>query len=220
MQHQSADLIGETTVKKSILATSALALGLAITATTATAAFAHDSGEERPTLAAVLLSDKEHDDADGFDNNSWDYDIVTQAVLAFPDLSAAASDPGASLTAFLPTDQAFKRLVRDLTGTWPQSEKATFDAVVGLGLDTVKTVLTYHIVPAKISYRTARKSNGAELTTLQGGVITVKAKRGYVSLIDQDPDSRDPSVVQPNIGGEASNGFAHGIDRVLRPINL
>jgi uncharacterized surface protein with fasciclin (FAS1) repeats len=219
MQHQSDYLIGEVTVKKSILATSALALGLAITATTATAASAHDS-EERPTLAAVLLSDKEHDDADGFDDNGWDYDIVTQAVLAFPDLTAAASDPNASLTAFLPTDNAFKRLVRDLTGTWPHSEKATFDAVVGLGLDTVKTVLTYHIVPSKISYRTARKSNGAELTTLQGGVITVKARRGYVSLIDQDPDSRDPSVVQPNVGGEAANGFAHGIDRVLRPIDL
>jgi uncharacterized surface protein with fasciclin (FAS1) repeats len=94
------------------------------------------------------------------------------------------------------------------------------DAVVGLGLDTVKTVLTYHIIPAKISYRTARKSNGAELTTLQRGVITVKARHGSVSLIDQDPGSRDPSVVRPNIGGEAANGFAHGIDRVLRPIDL
>jgi uncharacterized surface protein with fasciclin (FAS1) repeats len=204
-------------VKKSILATIALALGLATAATATTAASA---AEVRPTLAAVLLSDKEHDDADGFDSNSWDYDIVTQAVLAFPDLTAAASDPNASLTAFLPTDQAFKRLVKDLTGTWPHSEKATFDAVVGLGLDTVKTVLTYHIVPSKISYRTARRSNGAELTTLQGGVITVKARGGNVRLIDQDPDARNPSVVQPNIGGEAQNGFAHGIDRVLRPIDL
>jgi uncharacterized surface protein with fasciclin (FAS1) repeats len=219
MQHLSVHLIGEVTVKKSTLATSALALGLAISVAAATSASATRS-EESPTLAAVLLSDKEHDDANGFDHNGWDYDIVTQAVLAFPDLTAAASDPAASLTAFLPTDQAFKRLVRDLTGTWPQSEKATFDAVVGLGLDTVKTVLTYHIVPSKISYRTARKSNGAELATLQGAVVTVKARRGYVSLIDQDPDSRDPSVVQPNIGGEASNGFAHGIDRVLRPIDL
>ena len=144
-------------------------------------------------------------------------------MLAFPDLTAAVSDPAAQLTVFLPTDHAFKRLVKDLTGTWPSSEKATFDAVVGLGLDTVKTVLTYHIVPgAKIDYRTARKSNGAELTTLQGGKITVAVK-GWgrrVTLVDLDPDARNPRVVQPNIGGEALNGFAHGIDRVLRPLDL
>ena len=32
--------------------------------------------------------------------------------------------------------------------------------------------------------------------------------------------NRNPIVIRPNIGGEASNGFAHGIDRVLRPIDL
>jgi uncharacterized surface protein with fasciclin (FAS1) repeats len=204
-------------VKKRFLAAAAIALGVGLTATTATSASANRAPR---TLAEVLLADSAHDDADGFDHSNWDYDIVTQAVLAFPDLTAAASDPNAALTAFLPNDYAFKRLVKDLTGNWPSSEKETFDAVVGLGLDTVKTVLTYHIVPSKISYRTARKSNGAELTTLQGGIVTVKVKWGTVGLIDQDPDARDPRVVQPNIGGEATNGFAHGIDRVLRPIDL
>ena len=206
------------------------ALAAAISAAVATPASAHESEREhRPaptpslTLAEVLLSDSSSDDADGFDHNGGDYDIVTQAVLAFPDLTAAASDPAAQLTVFLPTDNAFKRLVKELTGTWPSSEKATFEAVVGLGLDTVKTVLAYHIVPgAKIGYRTARRSDGAELTTLQGGKITVDV-RGWgrrVFLVDLDPDARDPRVVQPNVGGEALNGFAHGIDRVLRPLDL
>jgi uncharacterized surface protein with fasciclin (FAS1) repeats len=205
-------------MKKPVLAAAAIVLGLGLTATIASSASA--AHPPSATLAQVLLSDK-GDDANGFDRNNHDYDIVTQAVLAFPDLTAAASDPAASLTVFLPTDLAFKRLVSDLTGKWPASEKATFDAVVGLGLDTVKTVLTYHIVPAKISYRDALKSNGAKLTSLQGGDITVKVShRRSVTLIDLDPNARNPVVVQANVGGEALNGFAHGIDRVLRPVDL
>ena len=82
----------------------------------------------RPTLAEVLLADSGRDDAAGFDRNWFDYDIVTQAVLLFPDLVAAASDPSAQLTVFLPNDRAFRRLVHDLTGTWPRTEQATFDA--------------------------------------------------------------------------------------------
>ena len=45
-------------------------------------------------------------------------DIATQAVLLFPDLVSAASDPNSSLTVFLPNDLAFRTLVHDLTGTW------------------------------------------------------------------------------------------------------
>ena len=47
------------------------------------------------TLADVLLADAGRDDAAGFDKRWFDYDIVTQAVLLFPDLVAAASDPDA-----------------------------------------------------------------------------------------------------------------------------
>ena len=42
-----------------------------------------------PTLAQILLADRVLDDADGFDRFSLDFDIVTQAVLAFPDLTEA-----------------------------------------------------------------------------------------------------------------------------------
>jgi uncharacterized surface protein with fasciclin (FAS1) repeats len=192
--------------------------------TTSGTVSAHGGGE-RPTLAQILLADSSRDDADGFDRNWFDYDIVTQALLLFPDLVAAASDPAAQLTAFLPNDRAFRRLVHDLTGTWPRTEQDTFDAVAGLGVDTVKTVLTYHIVAGPpISYRAALQSNGAELTTLQGATIGVQVQRffllHYVQLVDKDPDARDPIVIQPQVGGQASNGYAHGIDQVLRPIDL
>jgi uncharacterized surface protein with fasciclin (FAS1) repeats len=205
-------------MKKKILAAASAAV--AIGAFAPTAASAEGSA---PTLAEVLLSDSADDDANGFDHNWHDYDIVTQAVLAFPDLTAAASDPSASLTAFLPNDRAFRRLVREITGQRPKSEQAAFDAVVSLGLDTVKTVLTYHLVGSKISYDAALQSNGAVLPTLQGGTIEVKVRGKWcptIRLIDADTDDRDPRVIDPNIGGEASNGFAHGIDRVLRPVDL
>ena len=178
-----------------------------------------------PTLAEVLLADSASDNEDGFDRRSYDYDIVTQAVLLFPDLVEAASNPDAELTAFLPNDRAFRRLVYELTGDWVRSEKKIFEAVASLGTDTVKSVLQYHIVPAKISYRDALAANGATLNTLlDGATIEVKVKSflwwKWVRLIDADTNDRNPLVIQPNIGGEAANGFAHGINRVLRPIDL
>ena len=63
-----------------------------------------------PTLAEIFLSD-----GNQFDLNPFDYDIVTEAVLLFPELVAAASDADAELTVFLPNDWAFRRLVADLT---------------------------------------------------------------------------------------------------------
>jgi uncharacterized surface protein with fasciclin (FAS1) repeats len=186
-----------------------------------------DGRESTPsrTLAETLLSDSAKDDADGFDHRWYDFDIVTQALLLYPDLVAAASNPDLDLTVFLPNDLAFRKLVQDLTGQRLGTEAEVFGAVAGLGLDTVKTVLTYHIiVGSAIDYRTARKSDGAVLTTLQSGTLTVDV-RGHrwwpiVRLVDNDPDDRDAIVVWPNVGGEATNGFAHGIDRVLRPIDL
>ena len=184
-------------------------------------------GEEQggeATLAQILLSDSAKDDAEGFDRRQWDYDIVTQAVLLFPDLAAAASDPDAELTVFLPNDASFKRLVREITGSWPKTEAEAFAAVVSLGTDTVLAVLQYHIVPNAISYRDAKASDGAVLATLLDGSSLTVDVRGrwwkYVELVDADGDDRDPIVVDPNVGGRASNGFAHGIDRVLRPIDL
>ncbi len=177
------------------------------------------------TIAAQLLSDSAGDDAAGFDTNWYDFDIVTEAVLLFPDLVDAASDPSASLTAFLPNDRAFQVLVLDLTGTWVDSEQGVFDAVASLGLPTVKTVLTYHLVPAKIAASDALAADGAELTTLQGGTIGVRVTEPALSLIhlvDLDPDDTDPFVVYSkfNYGGALANGFIHGIAFVLRPSDL
>jgi uncharacterized surface protein with fasciclin (FAS1) repeats len=195
-------------------------IGLGLVAAVAVPAVAPASAATRPTLAQILLSDSKKDAANGFDANPNDFDIVTQAVLAFPDLVTAASSPG-NLTVFLPTDYAFRRLLKDLTGTTIRKESDIFNAVVGLGLPTVEAVLKYHILGTRVDYATALKADGASLTTLGGGTITVDVtgrvfKR--VVLQDMDPDLRDPKVVVANI--RASNGIAHAIDRVLLPVNL
>lgn len=178
-------------------------------------------GTSSMSLAQILLSDSKKDGPNGFDRNPNDFDIVTQALLLFPDLVDAASNPG-DYTVFLPTDFAFRALVKDLTGQRLYKESDVFAAVASLGTDTVKTVLTYHIVPgARIDYAAALKSDGAALTTLQGGTITVDIQgKGFkrVVLMDADPDLRDPKVIVANI--KASNGIAHGINRVLLPVNL
>ncbi len=177
-----------------------------------------------PTIADVLLSDAAGD-KDGFDHNSRDYDIVTQAVLAFPDLTAAAANKDAELTVFAPNDYAFRMLVWDLTKKWYRTEAQTFAALVeAAGLPTIKTVLTYHIVPKAIPASVAITADGAELDTLQGGKITVDVIGGKkwkaIKLIDLDTNDRNPWVVQTDIGGKLENGYIHGISRVLRPVDL
>ena len=131
------------------------------------------------------------------------------------------ADGNVALTAFLPNDQAFRRLVEDLTGNWYRSEAKVFAAVASLGIDTVETVLLYHVVPgATVTYRQALAANGAELTTAQGGKITVRVYyRYFVRLVDADPDDANPWVVQPNIN-KGNKQIAHGINQVLRPVNL
>jgi hypothetical protein len=184
-------------------------------------ATAHTSGDR--SLAALLTSD-----GNTFDRNSRDYDVVTQAVLAV--LAAKPSSPVAvladgstPLTAFLPNDGAFRLLVKDLTGRWVTSERGVFEAVAGLGVDTVETVLLYHVVPgATITKSQARRANGAKLTTAQGGTITVKVPFRSVPLVilkDADRNDADPFVVRFNLN-KGNRQIAHGISLVLRPVDL
>lgn len=178
------------------------------------------------TIAEELLADSSGDDANGFDGDWYDFDIATQAVLLFPDLVAAASNPDASLTAFLPNDRAFQVLVYKLTGNIVWTEKEVFDGVASLGLPTVETVLTYHLIGSEISAADALAApKGTTLTTLQGGWIgvdVVSRDTSSIILRDQDPNADDPGITfsKFNYGGKLTNGFIHGITLVLRPADL
>ena len=179
-----------------ILAASALALG-AVQAT-APAASAKAAGED--SLAALLTSD-----GNTFDKNKNDFDIVTEAALAIvaakPDSPVALlADGSQRLTVFAPTDEAFRLLAKDLTGKTIKSEKKIFDALVDLaGVDTIETVLLYHVVPGKtLTSNKVLKANGAKLTTAQGGKITVKVKtQAERERHAQGPATRTPRTRRP-----------------------
>jgi uncharacterized surface protein with fasciclin (FAS1) repeats len=180
----------------------------------------HDPGTA--SLAALLSRD-----GAGFDRNPNDFDILDNAVTTV--LTAKPSSPVAvladgsvALTAFLPTDQAFRRLASDLTGHSYRNESKVFSVLAEqLGVDTIENVLLYHVVPgATITYRQAQASNGATLTTaLEGATVTVKVVRCQVRLVDADPDAANPVVVRKNLN-RGNLQIAHGISRVLRPVDL
>ena len=168
--------------------------------------------------------------ADGtkLDRNWEDFDIVEKAaltVLGAKPTSAVGvlADGSVRLTAFVPTDRAFRRLVHDLTGKTLSSEKKVFDAVATLGVDTIETVLLYHVVPgATITAKKALAADGAKLKTAQGGNIRVDVRQGsHIFLLDKDPDDLNPRVkaglADVNKGNKQ---IAHGINRVLRPVDL
>jgi hypothetical protein len=117
-------------------------------------------------------------------------------------------------------------LVREITHRRAlPTERQAFTAVAGLGIDTVETVLLYHVVPgATIDRRTALRSDGAALTTALGPAVTVDVRRYWgwfkqLRLIDADTNDRNPRGVRFDIN-KGNRQIAHAIDRVLRPIDL
>ena len=204
-----------------------LALPLAIVAPAANASAAVSEPSGTRSLAEVLTAD-----GNQFDRNYYDYDIVTEAVLAVIAADTDGNSPvrlladgTVPLTAFIPNDRAFQVLVKDLTGRWVRDESAVFSAVAGLGIDTVENVLLYHVVPgATLTSRDAVGANGAQLTTALGPTIGVRVLSKWLPIIqlrDQDPDDVDPFVNPFALDVNRGNAqIAHGITFVLRPANL
>ncbi|BDZ41838.1 hypothetical protein GCM10025865_11370 [Paraoerskovia sediminicola] len=195
-------------------------LGLAV------APAAHAAPTGTTSLAEVLASD-----GDTFDRNWYDYDILDQAVAAVlaakPDSPVAVlADGTVPLTAFLPNDRAFQWLALDLDRRWYRSEEQVLTAIATkVGIDAVEQVLLYHVVPgATIDSATALASDGAALTTAQGGTFTVDVlskKRAIVRLKDKDRNDFDPFLVRSKLDiNEGNAQIAHGITAVLRPLDL
>jgi uncharacterized surface protein with fasciclin (FAS1) repeats len=195
---------------------------LAVTGALATAPTAQAAGHRPTSLAQVLAADGHH-----FDRRWNDFDILDRAVLAVlrekPNSPVAVLTKGRTkLTAFLPTDRAFRRLAVSLTGHRPATERATFRRIVRtVGIDTVEAVLLYHVVPGKtLGSRKVLRSDGAKLTTAQGGTVTVNVVgHKQIRLIDADPDLRNPRVVAADIN-KGNPQIAHAINRVLLPIDV
>jgi Fasciclin domain len=209
------------------LATTALLGGAAVVPASAALAEGSPSHDAlgHKSLATVLTSD-----GNRFDRNWKDYDIVTEAALAVikakPDSPVSVLTKGwVPVTAFIPNDWSFRRLAQDLTGTRFTTEKQVFNALAGLGIDTIETVLLYHVVPgATIDSKAALGADGVALTTAQGGTVTVDViypKLPIVQLKDQDPDATDPFLDPTALDiNKGNRQIAHGIVLVLRPADL
>lgn len=130
-------------------------------------------------------------------------DIVDTAVAAgsFKTLAAALQAAGlietlkgaGPFTVFAPTDEAFAKI-----------PKADLDALLK---DKAKltAVLTYHVVPGKVTAADVVKLTSAK--TVQGGTIAINAASGVTV--------NGAKVVKTDI--EASNGVIHVIDTVILP---
>lgn len=198
----------------------------AITALAAAAGAAPaQAGAGERSLAEVLTSDDNR-----FDRNEKDFDVVTEAALAILEAKPGSAvsvltDGSARATAFVPTDKAFRKLGKALTGKSYRSEKKLFGALVdAAGPDTIETILLYHVVAGQtLTSEKVLAADGATVTTAQGGTLKVNvwANGKRVALQDQDRDARNPRVIMRAIDlNDGNKQVAHGIDRVLRPIDL
>jgi uncharacterized surface protein with fasciclin (FAS1) repeats len=202
----------------------AAALGAAalVGATVLVSAPAANAADGTTSLASVLKVGSAK-----FDSNDKDFDILTKAVEAVlankPDSAVKVlADGNTALTAFAPTDRAFKNLASALTNKKVMTEAGAFKVVAGLGIDTVESVLLYHVVPgATILSGDALKANGAKLkTALDGKVIRVRVTSAPAIILgDYSPKLANPRVNLDQVDiNKGNKQVAHGINAVLLPI--
>ena len=124
--------------------------------------------------------------------------LVSAVVEA--DLVDTLSSPG-PFTVFAPTNDAFGVLLNDLGITAEEL----------LAREDLGAILTYHVVGAEVF--AADLSDGQEVTTVQGGTLTVNIGDSGVTLTDANGNS--VNVVATDV--DASNGVVHLIDGVVLP---
>jgi uncharacterized surface protein with fasciclin (FAS1) repeats len=141
---------------------------------------------------------------------------VAKADQTFSTLATAvaAADLGATLsgtgpfTVFAPTNDAFGKL-----------PAGTVDKLTTEDKDTLKTILTYHVVEGKVDAATLSAAiaqagdAGYTITTVGGGTIKATIVDGGVVLTDAAGNTS--KVTATDVA--ASNGLIHVIDTVLMP---
>ncbi len=138
--------------------------------------------------------------------NSKDHTTLVAAVKAAGLVDTLAS-PG-PFTVFAPTNEAFAALPAGTVETLLKPEnKATLTAV-----------LTYHVVPGKITAAQIAANAKAHMgkatyTTVQGGTLTfAKGAKGW-TITDAKGNTGNITIANVN----QSNGMIHVIDKVMLP---
>jgi uncharacterized surface protein with fasciclin (FAS1) repeats len=133
-------------------------------------------------------------------------DVIDVAVAADDFNTLAAALTAADLidtlkgdgpfTVFAPTDAAFAKLPEGTVENLLKPENR----------DQLIAVLTYHVVPGKVTAADVVKLNNA--TTVNGDDVSIKVESGKVLI-------NDATVVTTDI--DASNGIIHVVDTVILP---
>jgi uncharacterized surface protein with fasciclin (FAS1) repeats len=138
--------------------------------------------------------------------NSKDHTTLVAAVKAaglVPTLESAGP-----FTVFAPTNEAFAKLPAGTVDTLLKPENK----------DKLKSVLTYHVVPGRLTTKDLRDKvkagNGkAELKTVEGAPLTVEEKDGKLWLKDAKGDTA--MITIGNV--MQSNGVIQVINTVMSP---
>jgi uncharacterized surface protein with fasciclin (FAS1) repeats len=138
--------------------------------------------------------------------NSNDHTTLVAAVKA-AGLVDTLEGPG-PFTVFAPTNEAFAKLPEGTVENLLKPEN----------LDTLKKVLTYHVVAGRISTHDIKKmiadgGGKATLTTVEGGSLWVTMKDGKYWI--KDDKGGMAAITIPNV--YQSNGVIQVIDTVLMP---
>lgn len=123
------------------------------------------------------------------------------------DLATTLSGPG-PFTVFAPENEAFTRLAPGTLDTLLKPENKP----------TLTKVLTYHVVPGKVTLEQLRaqiKAGGGKttLTTVEGSPLTVAEEGAAIALTDASGNKS--YVAQPDV--MASNGVVHVVNGVVVP---
>jgi uncharacterized surface protein with fasciclin (FAS1) repeats len=135
------------------------------------------------------------------------FDIVDTA-LAAGNFSTLASALGAAgliqilkgegpFTVFAPTDDAFAKIPAETLSQLLQPENK----------DKLTAILTYHVLPGKLTSHEAINLAPGAAPTVQGQSVIIKSTGGLTI--------NDAKVIAPDV--EATNGVIHVIDTVLKP---
>ena len=164
-----------------------------------------------------------------FDRNTRDFDILLNAVLA-AGLEDELADPNADVTVYAPNDRAFIRLAQDL-GFESRDEAGAYnfivDALTGLGggnpIPVLIDVLLYHVSAGSKSALKVGKAEVIDTLLLNATILPqlTKTRKSFrVTLVDNEPELKDPRIVGSGSDIKASNGIIQTIDRVLVPLDL
>ncbi|WP_315761844.1 fasciclin domain-containing protein [Sphingomonas sp. Y38-1Y] len=175
------------------------------TAQTAAPAGSAMAAPADPTTAASTPAAAGGTIADAAMNNAK-LTTLASAVKA-ADLGTTLSGPG-PFTVFAPENEAFSRLAPGTLDTLLKPENKP----------TLTKVLTYHVVPGKVTLEQLReqiKAGGgkATLTTVEGSPLTVAEEGAAIALTDVSGNKS--YVAQPDVA--ASNGVVHVVNGVVVP---